>query len=30
MVILQQINESQLDKLLDAINCEGTDNQYFT
>ena len=29
MVILQQINKSQLVKLLDAINCEGIDNQYW-
>ena len=29
MVILQQINKSQLVKLLDAINCEGVDNQYW-
>ena len=26
---LQQINKSQLVKLLDAINCEGIDNQYW-
>ena len=29
MVILQQINKSQLVKLLDAINCEGIDNQFW-
>lgn len=26
---LQQINKSQLVKLLDAINCEGVDNQFW-
>lgn len=26
---LQRINKSQLVKLLDAINCEGVDNQYW-
>ena len=26
---LQQINKSQLIKLLDAINCEGVDNQFW-
>ena len=29
MVILQELNKSQLVKLLDAINCEGIDNQYW-
>ena len=29
MVRLQQINKSQLVKLLDAINCEGIDNQFW-
>lgn len=29
MVKLQQINKSQLVKLLGAINCEGIDNQYW-
>ncbi len=29
MVILQQINKSQLVKLLDAINSEGIDNQFW-
>lgn len=29
MVILQKINKSQLAKLLDAINREGVDNQFW-
>ena len=29
MVILQQINKNQTVKLLDAINCEGADNQFW-
>lgn len=29
MVVLQQINKSQLVKLLDAINSEGVDNQFW-
>ena len=30
MVILQQIDKSQMVKLLDAINREGVDNQFWT
>lgn len=29
MVRLQELNKSQLVKLLDAINCEGIDNQFW-
>lgn len=30
MVILQELNKKQMVKLLDAINCEGVDNQFWT
>lgn len=30
MVILQELNKKQIVKLLNAINCEGVDNQFWT
>ena len=30
MVILQKLNKKQLVKLLDVINCEGIDNQFWS